>query len=206
MGRKAFLLIIIGLLSATIGTCFSYSNSYFEKVEIISKEEPTVEIISKEEPTEHVEFTAEYYENVNRSMAIVNQVMSNYRTVEKVGSYERYIYSDDYGGAFLDREGYYNIGIVGCIANRPDYGGQVRYKEFEFSYNYLLRIMDSLTAIMIQYDMFSVGVNDQENRVKIYLSDEKNIDDIVKYLRYQGLFCARAILFIADPSCRIVLR
>ena len=48
-----------------------------------------------------------------------------------------------------------------------EYGGQVIYKQYAYSYNYLQSVTEAISPVMADYGIFKVGINAELNQVVI---------------------------------------
>lgn len=109
-----------------------------------------------------------YFENSNKSVAVYDNVMSSYkRIVKESNGKEITTYSNNFGGVFIDNDGFLNIGLVGSQESTLNFNGQVKYRQYAFTYNYLKDIQEAVTQIMPDYDIYMVGIDEELNAVSI---------------------------------------
>lgn len=149
--------------------------------------------------------SVEYFANVNRSVELREQAVSPYiaRTAEQDGK-KFTVYSDDFAGVFIDEQGFLNIAVVGEPQQKSRYGGQVIYKQFAFSYNYLQKVMNAVENVIDGYSIRAVGIDDLFNYVFIEMNDENDVAKIIEYLQRENLYEADALSFEVDPDARTV--
>jgi len=81
-------------------------------------------------------FSAQYYENVNKTIDVYEKAMAPYLTRSIKNGMEEVSYSDDFAGVFIDKQGFLNIGVilsdsqVKSLNNSRSYSGQVLYKKY----------------------------------------------------------------------------
>jgi len=117
-------------------------------------------------------FSAQYYENVNKTIDVYEQAMAPYLTRSiKNGMKEVVEYGDDFAGVFIDERGFLNIGVtssdsqVRSLNSSHNYGGQVLYKNYKHSYKYLLELFDEIALIMPDYNILKVATDEELNKV-----------------------------------------
>ena len=146
-----------------------------------------------------------YQINVNKSVDLYGKMINRYieKTIEKNGRCIT-IYSDDYGGVFIDENGLLNIGVVQNTEDNQkieeEISNKIRYKTFEFSYNYLQKIMLEIESLMSESKISAVGIDDKENVVFVDILDAKKVDVVVEHLISKDLFNEKAIQFNIDPN------
>ena len=84
--------------------------------------------------------------------------------------------------------------------NFSSYGDQVQYIQREFSYNYLLEVKDTISEIMIEYDVYMVGIDEEENEVDVYVASQSIANNIIAYLQEVNLYDEDAIHFNIDSA------
>lgn len=149
---------------------------------------------------------AEYYDNVNKSLNVYDMAMKLYttKTPDCGGAGDTTVYSDNFGGIYIDNKGLLNIGVVGLQKIKKDFDNQVIYKPQKFSYNYLSKILSEITLVMLDYDIYSVAVDENLNRVDVCLSEENNISRITELLQQKDIYEKEALNFVLKPNERIV--
>lgn len=186
---------LLTLALCVIAICFSLSIVFSAGVTFASAAEST--------NTESKLF--EYYENINRSVAVYNNAISPYKSIAKdLNGEENVTYSDDFAGVFIDDEGLLNIGLVGSIQSASRFNGQVKYKQCEFTYNYLQDIQDVITNAKADYSIYMTAVSEKNNNLCIYLNDESDIKRITDFLQQRYEFDVRAINFVIEGTGGIV--
>lgn len=117
---------------------------------------------------------------------------------------ETVTYTDDFGGVFIDDDGKLNIGVVSDNAQinklkkTANFDGQVVYKAYAYSYNYLQELKDVLAEVMIEYDIYTISIRESLNRVCVYSDGTSEEKDIIAYLRGNGYKDIGAIEFITE--------
>jgi len=145
-----------------------------------------------------------FYENANRSVDIYKKVMPFYKNADDS-------YTSDFGGVYIDSEGYLTIGVVASelrikdLRSKSSYDGQVKYVRQTYSYTYLQTIQDAVGDIMLDYDIYLVETDETTNRVEIYVKDEKSINKTIEYLRRKGFDKETAWDITVDKSKEAVL-
>ena len=109
------------------------------------------------------------------------------------------IYTNNYAGSFIDENGILNVGYLQSV-NFSSYGDQVQYIQREFSYNYLLEVKDTISEIMIEYDVYMVGIDEEENEVDVYVASQSIANNIIAYLQEVNLYDEDAIHFNIDSA------
>ena len=97
-------------------------------------------------------------------------------------------WTDDFGGVFIDGNGFYNILVVGN--RRPVKSDYLIYRQVHNSYNFLDSIRNEIRGIMIEnrYTIWGVAVRNSCNRVLIELENEKKMYSIIEHLKTKNLF------------------
>ena len=158
-----------------------------------------------------------YLQNVANSIEDYQLIYNSIRADTIVKSSKQYnIYVDNFAGAFIDDNGILNIALVESTyidtsekelkAKITDLNtdNDVIYKYYEFSYNYLQEILNTVEEIMIQYDIDSAGIDDELNKVFIETSSN-NEEQILNYLIDEHMYSSNAILFYSDEDLNIDL-
>ena len=145
-------------------------------------------------------FANSFFENQNRSIAVYEEAISPYRSISGQGIDEVVVYSDDFAGAFIDDNGFLNIALVQSWHSASAFEGQVLYRQYEFSYNYLLKIRDMAVDIATAFGIHAVGIGDKENRVNIYISGASEVGRISHFFHEQTDFDETAIAYVIE-SC-----
>ena len=144
-----------------------------------------------------------YYGRVNRSIELYDQAMAPFivqtRSLNVTNDEYEADYSDEFAGVFIDDEGFLNIGVTGSTNRFSDFNGQVFYKKFDHSYNFLLTVQESITGIMNSVDIHRVSIDEKNNEVDVYLQEE-DIDQVIGYLQSKNLFNDSSIEFIVDSN------
>lgn len=141
-----------------------------------------------------------YFENQNRSIAVYDAAISSYKSVSVAHMGDEIVsYSDDFAGAYIDDEGFLNIGLVGSRNSGSSFNEQIRYRQHEFSYNYLQRIHDVLEPVMLDLSIYMLGINEKDNNLSVYLYNERNTENIISFLARHG-FEKKAIDFVINDG------
>lgn len=144
--------------------------------------------------------SSSYYENCNNSVQLFPEVIElfkNNQVTRSVNSSS--IYTNNYAGSFIDGNGILNVGYLQSV-NFSSYGDQVQYIQREFSYNYLLEVKDTISEIMIEYDVYMVGIDEEENEVDVYVASQSIANNIIAYLQEVNLYDEDAIHFNIDSA------
>lgn len=83
-------------------------------------------------------------------------------------------YPDDYGGAYIDDDGVLNINAVGGKVKSIEEMGKnykIKYHNVKYSLNYLTEIVDTLSSKMNKLEIFSVSLDEIENKVIVCLDN-----------------------------------
>ncbi len=145
-----------------------------------------------------------YYENCNKSILIFNDVVQAFKNENKLRSGDlNNNYSDNYAGSYLDENGILNVGYVDDV-NLPTYDNQVIYIKRNYSYNLLLEIQNAVTTKMIDYNVNSVSLDEQSNKVNVYLSEPEDANLLISYLRENNLYFSKAINIIIDAESELI--
>ena len=103
-------------------------------------------------------------------------------------------YSDDYAGAFLDKDGVLNIRILeDCTPSF--FHESIIYQTSNYSYNHLLRIQRAIESVMFSMSISAVGIDDEENRIEIEVESIANTESIISFLSQMGIYDDKAIIF-----------
>ncbi|MCL2591799.1 MAG: S1 family peptidase [Defluviitaleaceae bacterium] len=145
-----------------------------------------------------------YYINIENSMSIVGDVLSNYRTeaIEtraNINSNSVVVYNDAFAGVWYCYDGRLNIGITDMTEKRSEHPDVV-YQIRQFSHNFLLEIHSAIANLMPNYSVFGVGIAPQYNRIEISLSDAQFISCIIRHLYGLSLFIEEAIKFTIEEK------
>jgi len=74
--------------------------------------------------------------------------------------------------------------------------------EEEFSYEFLREIYDEIRRIMPYNSVLAVNITYQQDKVVIYLREEKDIEQIIAHLRGENLYVTEAIYFALLSNAR----
>jgi hypothetical protein len=115
-------------------------------------------------------------------------------------------YNDYYGGSYVKRledKYQYVIYIYGNYIP-IEYEGVI-YKYIEYSYNYLLSIMEEVINFMMDYSIVSTGIDEKENKLRIQVKDELDVLLIINRLDelIEG-FDSNSIYFDVNPKGEII--
>lgn len=159
-------------------------------------------VISNKSKTYASEITGSslYYENCNNSVQLFPEAIQPFKNSQLTRSVNSSsIYTNNYAGSFIDGNGILNIGYLQSV-DLPTYGEQVQYIQREFSYNQLLEIKDAISEKMIEYNVYMVGINEESNRVDVYVSTQNIANAVIAYLQGLNLYQEDAIYFNIDPN------
>ena len=158
-----------------------------------------------------------YLQNVANSIEDYQLIYNSVRTNTIAKSSKQYnIYVDNFAGAFIDDNGILNIALVDNTyidtseeelktkITDLNTNNDVIYKYYEFSYNYLQEILNTVEEIMIQYDIDSAGIDDELNKVFIETSSS-NEEQILNYLIDEHMYSSNAILFYSEEDLNVDL-
>ena len=140
----------------------------------------------------HSQFRKEY---------LIKRIKSNDREID--------VFKDEYAGMYIDDNGFLNIGVVNSESAKLNKkaskmnNGNVIYRDFDFSYNFLQEIMLVIEDMMLEYDVYAVGIDDETNSVFVELINEETIDVIISKLQEIELYEPNAIAFEVEPSMNI---
>ena len=101
-------------------------------------------------------------------------------------------YTEDFGGKYIDENGFYNICVVGRQPSDSEY---VKYKKVDFSLNFLTEIYNEASALMQEYGVWQVDICARCNAVKICIEAENKIQTLIQRLKENGLFKKDALMF-----------
>lgn len=150
--------------------------------------------------------SVEYNQNNSKSIAIYKDAIIPYKNVTKNCNGEEVVtYSEDFAGVFIDDEGFLTIGLTDLQKSGSTYDGQVKYKTCDFTYNYLESIKKEIIISNIYYSIYRMNISDMHNYLRIYLTDENDIEIITNFLRQRIKYDERAIKFIVESDGGIVL-
>lgn len=108
---------------------------------------------------------------LNPKEVLYDQALSFFRTTKLFVEEDTNEYNDEFAGAFLDDNGILNIGVVANDANikslrtKSNFDGQVEYKKFTYSYNYLQEVKDSIVSCMDDYGVYKVETRESLNQI-----------------------------------------
>jgi len=112
-------------------------------------------------------------------------------------------WTDDFGGVFIDGNGFYNISVVGD--RRPVKSDYLIYRQVHNSHNFLSSIKNEIGGIMIENTVWTVEVNEICNRVSIYLENEEKIHSLVEHLRTRNLLRHNTLRIYVGPNAIVRL-
>jgi len=141
-------------------------------------------------------FTDEYFENVNESIRVFDHALSQFREISFVPFSENFEeeedvsanFDDDFAGVFIDDYGFLNIGVVDFSRTRQmqDLNGQVVFRHFTYSYNYLNSIKNTLADMMFDFNIQGLAIRQRQNRVRVYIQDENSKSQIIRHLQLRN--------------------
>jgi|LSQX01.1.fsa_nt_gb hypothetical protein len=112
-------------------------------------------------------------------------------------------YNDYYGGAYVENQNEFIICVYGDYVP-IEYEGVI-YKYVEYSYNFLLPIMEEVTNFMMDYSIVSIGIDEKENKLLVQLKDESDVSLIINRLdELMEDFDVNSIRFDVDPEGEII--
>jgi len=86
-------------------------------------------------------FSEAYFSNASKSIELSENIISKFLTeVIEVDGEIRNIFSDDYAGIWLDKQGFLTVGLVASNSYARSFqaqSGQVFFKQMTYSYNHL---------------------------------------------------------------------
>lgn len=184
MMKKRKMNLILVIISIMVTMCFSCLNG-------CNKNNKGYEILAKNECHKAFVLSDVYYENCANSKTAFDTVMINFS--ESDGEY-----TDNFGGCFIDCNGIYNVCVVGSheLVN-SDY---LIFKEVDHSFKLLNDIYKDLIKHIDKYNIWSVGICEVCNKIKICTESENQIDLIVKQLKADGLFKKNTLLFYVSKN------
>lgn len=129
-------------------------------------------------------FSANASDNQSKFQSNQNVAYENYNTIKehyktKYGK----DHPENYAGAYLDEEGNLNINLVGDngIVGESDNDlrilvkdDKIKYHKVKYSLNHLDNIINSLNDKMVSLDIAAIELDEQNNKVYIYLNDLNN--------------------------------
>ncbi|MCM1260390.1 MAG: leucine-rich repeat protein [Staphylococcus sp.] len=146
--------------------------------------------------------------NLTNSLDIYSQILPKFQVgVNIFNDKEFVIYDDNYAGAYIDDKGILNIAMVKNDETSVEYlinDNNIVYQEFNYSYNYLQKILNSIESIMSNISIYTVGIDEELNQVFIELNDEEDIQVIIQYLQNEGLYKENAVIFETNPTGEII--
>lgn len=185
---KKKLIMILAALCASI-FCFGFT--------YISNDELKVEI---------EQFSEKYYENVNRSIEAFDEAIKPYRTktLEKDGR-ETIAYSENFGGVWVCKQGYLNIGVIGLKKETIAFNGHVTYRQQQFSYNNLVKLEEEIvqTAEKFDIEITASGIDEERNQVVFKANEEQGIKKLETYMKENGLIDESTVNFVVDSDRNI---
>gem|GEM_PF-1426736 len=185
------MLACIAMISAGLlylsNTNYAYAHQVSERIEVFSEQR---------------------LENSARSVEIAGDVMREFRVeVADRGDEIQTVYDDSFAGIFIDSNGILNIAITqgarSSIVNQFD--GQVVLRQFTYSYNHLLQIKDIVFPFMYTHGVFTIAIDEVNNRVSIYITDYIYKNYIIEALQNNNLYTETSLEFIVDPNSGITL-
>jgi hypothetical protein len=126
--------------------------------------------------------TEVYLNNISEGCHAYEKALSHFTTADGK-------YTDDFGGVFVDKNGIYNINVVGM--RRPVRSKYIKYRKVKNSYNFFLEVSEEVKEIMKEpeYTVWLADVVCETcNKALICLEDGTKIPDIVARLKEKGLF------------------
>ena len=143
--------------------------------------------------------------NSARSVEIFAEVMPSLRTeVTNVGGESEFIYDDNFAGIFIDENGILNIATVASgfstmSFSANQFGEQVIQRHFTYSYNHLLSIKDIVFPMMYTHGIFTISIDEINNRVSIYMTDNIYRSIVVEKLQRNGVYSTTSLNFVINP-------
>ncbi|MCL2256562.1 MAG: hypothetical protein FWC11_06950 [Firmicutes bacterium] len=155
-------------------------------------------------------FTDEYFDNVNKSIRIFDHALSYFKELNFVPFSENFDeeedisfdFDDDFAGVFIDDYGFLNIGVVDFSRTRQmqDLNGQVVFRHFTYSYNYLNSIKNTLADMMFDFNIQGLAIRQRQNRVRVYIQDENSKSQIIRHLQLRNK-SRTAVFFVVVEPC-----
>lgn len=152
-------------------------------------------------------YAGEVFRNSARSVQIYGDAMRPFRTVTTTLYGERVVsYNDNFAGAFIDADGFLNVGIVAndlhinALQSGNNFNGQVIYVRQTYSLNRLQNIKEEIVmvALSMRIRHIKIAITQRYNRVCVYLPCEDYIGQISAGLQEKGLYSQSAVKFITD--------
>jgi len=142
-----------------------------------------------------------YFDNVRKSMDLSKEVFEAYmtKTITSRGE-EKIVYDENFCGIYMDEDGILNVATLASRKYAKKFNGNIAYKYQTFSYNQLLKIQSELAEVMADYSVYSIGIDEKQNRVDIYTNTEKYNNDILQYLTERDLYFEEAINVIVEDN------
>lgn len=113
-------------------------------------------------------------------------------------------YNDYYGGAYVENLNEFIICVYGDYI--PIEYDNITFKYVDYSYNYLLSIMEEVTNFATDYSIVLIGIDEKENKLLIQLKDELDVSLIINRLdELIEDFDANSIHFDVNPEGEIIL-
>lgn len=141
-----------------------------------------------------------YYENCNNSIRLHKEVIEYFYEKENTRSINsEKSYNDNYCGSFIDSNGFLNIGYREQ-EDFPKFDNQVLYFECEFSYNYLIELKNEIINKVSEFNISSLSLDEENNRIIIYMTNSEFIDDLKLYLQEKNMYREAAIEVRIDEN------
>ena len=151
-------------------------------------------------------FSDAYFANVSKSLDVAEQIFGEFRTeiIAENGEVQA-TYCDSFAGIFIDEQGVLNVatvavGLCAVSFNARQFGEQVVNRQFTYSYNHLILIQNTLVPVMARFNISTVAICDENNRVLVYLKCETVLLEVSDFLRVKNLYSSSSIYFIVDSS------
>ncbi|MCL2861142.1 MAG: S1 family peptidase [Firmicutes bacterium] len=164
------------------------------------------------------EICAEFLINSENSTAVLDYAMAPFRVQkpqafnaaagEEELSFENR-YTDEFAGMFIDSDGILNIAMTyshiraqGLTrSSMQSFNNSVRYQAFTYSFNHLLEIHSVINSLMqTEYGIFSSGIRENYNIVRITLRNESLVTLVRNTLKDSGLYSTTSLYFDIDPD------
>ncbi|MCL2847735.1 MAG: leucine-rich repeat protein [Firmicutes bacterium] len=195
VNKKKLLLVVMIAIIACLGLV---------TVGIINRSTNSVVNATQNENSEV--FSSTFYTNVDKSMDILDYVMSEFRAEFTDARGERaVVYCDNFSGRWIDESGKLNIGTVdGSQISRillsEAHSGQVTFRHMRYSLNQLNEIKDAVVLLMQEYGIFITAIYERYNFVGIYTTCYDYANQIRLHLQKLSLYSEFAVNFFIGPN------
>ncbi|MCL2847975.1 MAG: S1 family peptidase [Firmicutes bacterium] len=188
---STFMLVLALICNMVLGTGMLYSPTanyayanQLESIEELSQEQLDASARS-------LEISGEFFQKIRAEITT--------ETGEK-----QMLYDDNFAGIFIDKNGILNIATIAdgtrvMQSSISQFGEQVIHKQFTYSYNHLLHIKDTIFPFLYTQGVFTLAIDEVNNRVSVYVTDYSYKLYVIEYLQAKNLYTATSICFIIEP-------